>query len=104
MAQARVISDGQPVPVDAQPRLEPVAEHAAATCRIYFSTRDERNRSSIGWLEFDCAARSRFCASPRSLSSRRGRRRLNDSGASMGAWWWRRTARATCTTSAGTSA
>lgn len=54
-------------------------------CRVYFSTRDERNRSSIAWLELDLRAPTkplRVAAEPLLSPGRLGT--FDDSGASMG--------------------
>ena len=64
----------------------PVAEHRAAEVfRIYFSSRDERNRSSIAWLEIDLRRPTqvlRLCERPVLEPGPAGA--FDDSGASMG--------------------
>lgn len=63
----------------------PFAEHIADDCyRVYFSSRDEKNRSSIGWLEMDVAKNKveRVGDEPIVVPGRPGA--FDDSGASMG--------------------
>lgn len=64
----------------------PVAEVLDSTrCRVYFSARDEANRSSIAWLELDLRRPTvvdRLCEAPALGPGRIGA--FDDSGASMG--------------------
>jgi len=66
----------------ANPVAETVGEHL---CRVYFSTRDEKNRSSIAWLEIDLREPTRIlrlCDRPVLTPGRAGT--FDDSGVSMG--------------------
>src|SRR5258706_7751861 len=64
----------------------PVAEsRGESVCRIYFSTRDDQNRSSIAWLELDLRAPTkvlRIAEQPILTPGRIGA--FDDSGVSMG--------------------
>ena len=64
----------------------PVAEPLeGGRCRVYFSTRDKDNRSSIAWLEIDLSEPTkvqRLCEAPALSPGRIGA--FDDSGVSMG--------------------